>query len=589
MAARRLTANRNWFVPIFDSLLFANESVFGVADTIAQFPGIVGVEDVVVWIELEVGINGGIKVFYTNGFESAKQADEGVVGARLLAFKNAGREVAVHHTNEFAGDDWDKAVLEEVFAVFKGNAGIGTVDFVPTDFGVAVFVEFQATILISELFPAETVKRETVDVHESLDIHIRYDVFEFFVAFAKSAADDAFPSANGVLIVLEEGARFGGLGDTIEVANEVLTIGADETVVSLSSEHGGEGGVVLLVAAGKGGGGNCTVVSAHDAVVVDTLGPFFVVIFRDIDVIFFAQNIFFLVGETATNRESVALSDWVANRDVVGEELFHIASVVGKNLLDDLAFVVGNIHVIDAMVFGFFGIAEAVVLLGGDFSSGVFVNGDELLPGAVLFAGFEIIVGIFDGFAVFVGFETIVVDMFAVKHHAAEVRLVDAKFVGNDAGFAAAALLNTGVFGDDLAHDGALAKVAEATSGAADEAVISFGIVVAIGASFEIFAKEIILVTLSNVGGEEFLGHGVEVGLGMFFVEFIGFDAVFIKFSAKMVAIFGNSVVQDILCGRGASVIVAGKFGVFGVAVGAEAEFWTAGDFVVAKAARNVG
>lgn len=35
LAARRLIANRNWFVPIFDSLLFANESVFGIADTIA--------------------------------------------------------------------------------------------------------------------------------------------------------------------------------------------------------------------------------------------------------------------------------------------------------------------------------------------------------------------------------------------------------------------------------------------------------------------------------------------------------------------------------------------------------------------------
>ena len=81
------------------------------------------------------------------------------------------------------------------------------------------------------------------------------------------------------------------------------------------------------------------------------------------------------------------------------------------------------------------------------------------------------ILGIFNGFTVFIFFKTIVVDTGFIEEHTTIFAFVDAEFGRDDTSFGTTTLFNLGATFDHLPHDGGFTRVTELTSSATDEAI----------------------------------------------------------------------------------------------------------------------
>ncbi len=82
----------------------------------------------------------------------------------------------------------------------------------------------------------------------------------------------------------------------------------------------------------------------------------------------------------------IAAVDWVADIDIVCEQLFHIASIIFVNALNKFIIVVGNIEVPDAFIGSFFVCGKSVVFGASEFFATVFVDPDIILPFVIVFA-----------------------------------------------------------------------------------------------------------------------------------------------------------------------------------------------------------
>ena len=216
------------------------------------------------------------------------------------------------------------------------------------------------------------------------------------------------------------------------------------------------------------------------------------------------------VGIGNTVRDVIATVDRIADGDVAADELFHITSLIGIDAGNRIAVIVHDVKVTDAgIVFALFG-REPVVFVGGDFTVGLLVDTDELIPLTVLFAGFDAVVGVFDSLAVFISLEAIIVNTGTVKNHGAGSGFIDAKFGHNNVGFTATTGFNFGAFGDNLAKDRRFTDVGRKTSGSTKNKTIEFvGLFVTIGAGGEVFIEQEVLVGLGVVDGAELFLHDV--------------------------------------------------------------------------------
>ncbi len=89
----------------------------------------------------------------------------------------------------------------------------------------------------------------------------------------------------------------------------------------------------------------------------------------------------------------------------------------------------------------------------------------------MLFPWFQIPHFIFNFFAIFIDFTTIISDAVNVEEHTASGGFINAEFGHNDAGFTAAAAFDVSVADDDLTHNGGFTSVPKATSCTSNEAI----------------------------------------------------------------------------------------------------------------------
>ena len=269
------------------------------------------------------------------------------------------------------------------------------------------------------------------------DVGVGEEIFEALIVFrAVDTVDHANPAIDGVGIVLEEGAWFGGFGSTFKVADVVLTGGVDEPAVDLSKKHVVDFGGVFAVLGLVHGSGDGAVIFAEGAGAI----------------VFDVKDRSIFIGDT--DGEEVTTVDGVGDGNIAAHELFHVAGFIGVNASDRIAVVILDVKVADAVVvFALFG-GELVVFVGGDFAVSFLVDADEVGPRTVLFAGKEFVVAVFDGLTVVVGFEAVVANARFVEGHGSSGSFVDAEFVHDDTGFVAAARFNFGALGDYLPDDG---------------------------------------------------------------------------------------------------------------------------------------
>ncbi len=221
------------------------------------------------------------------------------------------------------------------------------------------------------------------------------------------------------------------------------------------------------------GAGNCAVVATEFTGFIDGI-----IDNRPVDVrVFELETSDFAIRELETDFGSIATVNWVADSDILAQHFLHVASIIIIDALDNIAIIVFDVHVFDFLVFTASTRAEGVILCLGNLGAVFLVNTDILIPVAV-FAGGIIavfiavtILRILDLVAIFVFFETVIVDTGFVEKHAAVGAFVDAEFGRDDAGFSAAAFLDFGTTFNNLAHDCSFAGVAEFTSSSADKTV----------------------------------------------------------------------------------------------------------------------
>ena len=94
----------------------------------------------------------------------------------------------------------------------------------------------------------------------------------------------------------------------------------------------------------------------------------------------------------------------------------------------------------------------------------------------MLFPWFQIPHFIFNFFAIFIDFTTIISDAVNVEEHTASGGFINAEFGHNDAGFTAAAAFDISVADDDLTHNGGFTSVPRATSCTSNEAIGDMGL-----------------------------------------------------------------------------------------------------------------
>ena len=512
---------------------------FGFGELATQDAGVGSLEDVEIGIGVELGVerNLGVDILEANIAESGDEVAKGFEAVGLHVVENVRRDVAVDHARKLGRSLGKHIVFEEVFLVLDGDGGVVAVDFLPVRIAVLVMGE------------AHAMKEFAVDIAVVGDIGVGENILKAVAFFgAVEAAEHTNPAVDGVGVVLEEGPRFGGLGETVEVGDVVLADGVDVAVVGLGGKHRSDLGGVLFVFGSEHGSGDGAVVTTEEAGVV---------------VAFIEGG---GVGVADAERSEVAAVDGVADGDIAADELLHIASFVRVNTGDGIAVVVFDVKVAYTVVFlALFG-REAVVFVGGDFAVGFLVDANEVGPRTVLFPWYELIVDIFDGVVVVVDLEAIVADFGFVEDHGASSGFVETEFGHDDGGFAAAASFDFGTLGDDLAENGGFADVvSETTRGAKDEAVELVGVLVAIGAGLDVLREEVLLVGLGIVDGAELFLHDFEIGIGTSIRE------TFAGVVVEVLAVFRKSVVVGGFGGAEAGVIELGLGGGTSVAVGAGA------------------
>ena len=512
---------------------------FGFGELATQDAGVGSLEDVEIGIGVELGVerNLSVDVLEANIAESGDEVAKGFEAVGLHVVENVRRDVAVDHARKLGRSLGKHIVLEEVFLVLDGDGGVVAVDFLPVRIAVLVMGE------------AHAMKEFAVDIAVVGDIGVGEDILKAVTFFgAVEASEHTNPAVDGVGVVLEEGPRFGGLGETVEVGDVVLADGVNVAVVGLGGKHRSNLGGVLFVFGGEHGGGDGAVVATEEAGVV---------------VAFIEGG---GVGVADAERGEVTAVDGVADGDIAADELLHIASFVRVNARDGIAVIVFDVEVADAVVFlALFG-REAVVFVGGDFAVGFLVDANEVGPRTVLFPRYELIVDIFDGVVVVVDLEAIVANSGFVEDHGARGGLVETELGHDDGGFAAAASFDFGTLGDDLAENGGFADVvSETTRGAKDEAVELVGILVAVGAGLDVLREEVFLVGLSVVDGAELFLHDFEIGIGTSIRE------TFAGVVVEVLAVFRKSVVVGGFGSAEAGVIELGLGSSASVAVGAGA------------------